>query len=103
MPFSRSTTLSAALVFALAACTGAAVDSARQPPKKPAPRADAAATGEALLAPARYLFTDRLGVRFDEAGTPRELPRPEPAIIDGVRFMVDNGIAVSTAAAVERL
>lgn len=55
------------------------------------------------LSPARYLFTDRLGVMFDEGGAPASLPRPEPAVIDGVRVLVDNGICLSTAPAVERL
>lgn len=56
-----------------------------------------------MLSPARYLFTDRLGVMFDEAGLAPTLPGPEPAIIDGVRFLVDHGAALATAPAVERL
>jgi hypothetical protein len=56
-----------------------------------------------VLSPARYLFTDRIGVLFDEAGPAPTLPGPEPAIVDGVRFLVDHGAALATAPAVERL
>src|SRR5262245_5583974 len=100
MPTLRFPGLSAAL--ALAACAGTAADHAPlgSATKSP-PRADASATREPILSPARYVITDRLGVKFDEGGTPSELPRPEPAIIDGVRFLIDNGIAVSTAPGVE--
>jgi hypothetical protein len=55
------------------------------------------------LGPARWLYTDRLGALFDDAGRGASLPRPEPAVIDGVRVIVDGGLVVASARAADRL
>ena len=46
---------------------------------------------------ARYLFDNRLPATFDEASAGSPLPRPEPAVILGVRMLVDFGIVLKTA------
>lgn len=55
-----------------------------------------------LRTPARWLFTDRLGVLFDEGDTGAEGTRVEPAILDGVRVLVDAGLLVASARHAER-
>jgi hypothetical protein len=69
---------------------------ARDPRVAPDPR-------RALLSPARYLLTDRLGAVFDEEGEAAEAPRPEPAIVDGVRVIVEGGVVRGAARSAERL
>lgn len=57
----------------------------------------------APIGPARWLLTDRLGVRFDEAGEGASFLRDEPAIVDGVRMLVDAGRVLAWAPHGERL
>jgi len=65
----------------------------------PAPRA----VEVAPIGPARWLLTDRLGVRFDEAGEGASFLRAEPAIVDGVRMLLDAGRVLAWAPHGERL
>ena len=55
------------------------------------------------IGPARWLLTDRLGVRFDEAGEGASFLRAEPAIVDGVRMLLDAGRVLAWAPHGERL
>lgn len=71
------------------------------PPPRPAPTGPAAEP--ALLGPARYLYVDRLGSFFDEAGAASSLPRPEPALLDGTRVLLEGGLASAHASAPEKL
>jgi len=79
-----------ALSLLLAGCSAAPAPAPRRavaPPLVAAP---------APLPPARWAFFDRLGTVFDEAGHGSLLPRPEPAVVDGVRVVVDAGIVVAS-------
>jgi hypothetical protein len=51
----------------------------------------------ALVSPARWAYTDRVGVVFDEAGQGSPLPRAEPAIVDGARVMFEAGVVIASA------
>lgn len=91
----------AALLVASIVCACAcAAPPSRAPARASAPLAAAPAL---VLAPARYLVTDHLGVMFDEAGQGSDLPRAEPAILDGVRVLVDGGLVVASARHADRL
>lgn len=83
----------------------AGVTCACGPPPAAAPARAAAdpPAQERALTPARYLLTDHLGVLFDEAGQGSQLPRAEPAIVDGVRVLVDGGLVVASARHADRL
>jgi hypothetical protein len=84
------------LLLALAAgCAGAPSGSS-----KPAPPAPAAA---AQRTPARWLLTDRLGVMFDEAGHGSPVIHGEPAVVDGVRVVVEGGVITASARHADRL
>jgi hypothetical protein len=72
-------------------------------PPAPPVRAAAATAPALALGPARYLITDHLGVMFDEAGQGSTVPRAEPAIVDGVRVVVDGGLVVGSARHADRL
>jgi hypothetical protein len=52
--------------------------------------------------PARWAFYDRLGTLFDQAGHGVSGLRPEPAIVDGVRVVVEAGRIVASARHAER-
>ena len=68
------------------------------PPGRGEPRAASRALAEpALSSPARYVLTDRMGALFDEAGAGSRAPRIEPAIVSGVRVMLDGGVIVGAA------
>lgn len=90
-----SLALPSLLLAALLACS--APPSAVPSPPAPAPSASQ------LPTPARYHLTDRVGVMFDGAGQGAALPRPEPAIVDGIRLLVDNGVIVASAGRPDRL
>jgi hypothetical protein len=82
------------MAIALAAgCTGAPARTLPPAPPATAPRAPE----ERRLGPARWAIFDRMGAVFDEAGRGSLLPRPEPAIIDGARVIVDAGVIVAPA------
>jgi hypothetical protein len=87
----------ALLVVCIAACSGV---------KPPALRAEVGASAEAEAplppSPARWAFTDRIGVIFDEATRPSALPRGEPAIVDGARVLLEAGIVVGSARHADR-
>ncbi|TKD03821.1 hypothetical protein [Polyangium fumosum] len=88
---------------AFAACsTPPARPSASAPPPAPL-RATPAATPEPLLGPARYVLAEGVGVSFDEAGRASALPRPEPAIASGNRFLLDGGLVLAEARGPETL
>ena len=53
--------------------------------------------------PARWLYTDRFGAIFDPSIPAPTLPGSEPAILDGVRVLVTNGILDGWARAEPRL
>ncbi len=53
--------------------------------------------------PARWLYTDRVGVIFDPSLPAPTLPGAEPALLDGVRAMVSNGLLGGWARSGERL
>ncbi|MFO0759735.1 MAG: hypothetical protein U0359_24825 [Byssovorax sp.] len=63
----------------------------------------ARAAQDALLGPARWLYVDRLGSFFDEAGPGSSLPGVEPALLDGTRVLLQNGLVQGQARAAERL
>jgi hypothetical protein len=58
---------------------------------------------EGSIGPARWIYTQRFGAVFDEAGPGPSLPAVEPAIVDGVRVLVEGGVARDQARAAERL
>jgi hypothetical protein len=92
---SRSLTVSLALSLLAVACS----------PASPLPSHPSAARSEAptaTLAPAHWAIFDHLGTLFDEAGHGAPDPRPEPAIVDGVRVVVDAGRIVASARHAER-
>lgn len=47
--------------------------------------------------PARYAVTETMGAQFDDEGSGAHLPRPEPAIIEGVRVLTQSGIILASA------
>jgi hypothetical protein len=53
--------------------------------------------------PARWMATDRLGAIFDPSPPALALPGSEPAILDGVRVMVTNGLLDGWVKSPERL
>jgi hypothetical protein len=38
-----------------------------------------------------------MGAQFDEAGAPSPLPKPEPALLEGARALVDGGVVLASA------
>jgi hypothetical protein len=85
------------LVCLLAACRAA-------PSARPAPLASTPPTPPASEpGKPRWLLTDRLTASFDPAGRGAPLPRPEPAIVDGARVIVEGGFVLGRAASPERL
>ncbi|MDC0742064.1 hypothetical protein [Polyangium mundeleinium] len=93
----------AALAASFAACSAkpAPPGAAASPP---APlRAKPNATPEPLLGPARYILAEGVGVSFDEAGRASALPRREPAIASGNRFLLDGGLVLAEARGPEAL
>jgi hypothetical protein len=90
----RSIAIAAALI--LAGC------GAGSPPPPP-PRAAEVSAAADPPGPARWLYTDRLGAVFDEAGQGAPVPRPEPAIVDGVRMIVDGGVVTAWARDADRM
>lgn len=98
--------LGLSLLGALAACGGPrarGATGARPAAARGAREPLGTGPGRALLSPARYLLTDRLGAVFDEEGEPAEAPRPEPTIVDGVRVIVEGGVVLGAARGAERL
>jgi len=53
--------------------------------------------------PARWMVTDRVGAVFDPSPPAPALPGSEPALLDGVRVMVSNGLLEGWVKSRERL
>jgi hypothetical protein len=62
-----------------------------------------ATTPPEAIGPARWLYTDRVGAIFDPSSPAPGLPGSEPALLDGVRVMVTNGLLDGWARSRERL
>ena len=95
----------AALATTWAACAAPSAGpgaSAPKPASSPS-RAKPAAAPEPPLGPARYVLAEGVGVSFDEAGRASPLPRPEPAIASGTRFLLDGGLVLAEARGPEPL
>ncbi|MDC3983145.1 hypothetical protein [Polyangium jinanense] len=93
---------SVALV-ALAACSAKPErPGASAPPPSPL-RPKPTAAPEPLLGPARYVLAEGVGVSFDEAGRDSALPRREPALASGHRFLLDGGLVLAEAPGPEAL
>ncbi|MEP7120333.1 MAG: hypothetical protein ABJE95_05465 [Byssovorax sp.] len=73
-------------------------------PRPSTPTARAAATPPIEdTRPPRWLYTDRIGVIFDPAPPGPALPGAEPALLDGVRVMIANGLLAGSVKSPERL
>ncbi len=100
----------AVAALAIAALAGAAT-ACGSPPRAARPASERAAAASAprraqdleLPGPARWVLTDRVGALFDEAGRGSPAPRVEPAIVGGVRLLVEGGVVVGSARAAEPL
>ncbi|MEO7330463.1 MAG: hypothetical protein ABI193_17945, partial [Minicystis sp.] len=99
MSLPRSLGLLGALLTVAACSTGVASPPLRLRDAPPS----AIAADLALPGPARYLYVDRLGSSFDEAGTASSFARREPALLDGVRVLLVGGVALAHARAAEKL
>ncbi|MRG95068.1 hypothetical protein [Polyangium spumosum] len=93
----------ALLAASFTACGGAKPAHQGASTAAPAPKLPAPAGPEALLGPARYVLADGVGVVFDQAGRPADLPRPEPALADGTRFLLNGGLVLAEAPGPEHL
>jgi hypothetical protein len=92
--------LAVAVAVLAAACSA--------PAKVVAPQAAGVARPPAAAAPeasgpARWIYTDRIGAIFDSSSPAPTLPGSEPALLDGVRVLVTNGILDGWARSGERL
>ncbi|MDI1478422.1 hypothetical protein [Polyangium sp. y55x31] len=89
-----------ALAAAFAACSAKPTrPSASTTPLRPKP----AAAPEPLLGPARYVLSEGVGISFDEAGRGSALPRREPALASGKRFLLEGGVVLAEAQGPEAL
>lgn len=87
----------AALATLAVACAPAASPEAA-PPRRGLGSRDAFAVAPVPpVTPARYLFTQEIGVLFEDAEGGSASPRREPAIVDGARVLIDGGIVVAKA------
>ncbi|MDI3290741.1 hypothetical protein [Polyangium sp. 15x6] len=92
-----------ALAASFAACSAKPErPGASTPPPSPL-RPKPAAAPEPLLGPARYVLAEGVGVSFDEAGRDSALPRREPALASGNRFLLDGGLVLAEARGPEAL
>jgi hypothetical protein len=68
-----------------------------------APRRSIEAAAATTIGPARWLYTDQVGVIFDPSVPAPGLPGSEPALVDGARVMMTHGIVDARAPSAERL
>ncbi len=83
----------------MAAC---AADGASRPRSAPRPAPLPVVETPSFPGPARYLYVDRLGSFFDEAGAASTFAREEPALLDGVRVLLAGGVALAHARAPDK-
>ena len=98
----------ARLFSAVAACALALHLACSAPGKAVSPRAVAALRSTESLAsetssPARWVYTDQVGVIFEASARAPGLPGSEPALVDGVRVRMTHGIVDGWARSGERL
>jgi hypothetical protein len=98
----------ARLLSTVAACALSLGAGCSAPVKAVSPRAAAItrpveSPAPVTSGPARWIYTDRVGAIFDPSSPGATLPGSEPALLDGVRVMVSNGIVEGSARSTERL
>lgn len=80
------------LVAGLGAACSAPPHATRASPRAAVVAPLTARAPDEVSGPARWIITDRLGAIFDPSIPAPTLPGSEPAILDGVRVLVTNGI-----------